>query len=102
MIWMSLEEATTLARKHVGDTIGIAKTLKVNLGDDGVIYFDGRSTPNIVSNEDAEADVTLTCSMKTFLGLLEGDVNPQMAYMMGKIKISGDMGLALAFAKALG
>jgi len=40
--------------------------------------------------------------MKTFLGLLEGDVNPQMAYMMGKIRISGDMGTALAFAKALG
>jgi len=99
---MSLEEATTLARKHVGDTIGIAKTLKVDLGDDGVIYFDGRATPNTISNEDAEADVTMTCSMKTFLGLLEGDVNPQMAYMMGKIRISGDMGTALAFAKALG
>jgi len=99
---MSLEDATNLARNHVGDNIGIAKTLKVDLGDDGVIFFDGRTTPNSITNQNAEADVTMRCSMATFMGLLEGDVNPQMAYMMGKIKISGDMGTALAFAKALG
>lgn len=99
---MSLEDATALIRRHIGEDIGIRKTLKIDLGDDGLIVIDGRATPNTVSTEDAEADVTLKCTMKTFLGLIEGDVNPQMAYMMGRLKVDGDMGTALAFAKALG
>lgn len=98
---MSLQEATQKAKDHVGEDVGIRKTLKVDLGDDGVIYLDGRAQPNTISNEDADADVTIRCSMKTFLGLLDGKVNAQMAFMMGKIKIDGDMGTALQFAKAL-
>lgn len=98
---MSLEDATALVRKHVGEDIGIHKTLKIDLGEDGLIVIDGRATPTAISNEDADADVTLKCSLKTFLGIVEGDVNAQMAYMMGKLKVDGDMGTALAFAKAL-
>ena len=99
---MSLEDVTALVRKHVGTDVGIHKSLKIDLGEDGMIFIDGRATPTIVSNDDNDADVTLTCSSQTFLGLIEGDVNPQMAFMMGKLKIDGDMGTALAFAKALG
>ena len=29
---------------------------------------------------------------------MEGSLNPQMAFMMGKLKIEGDMGLALKLA----
>ena len=99
---MSLEDVTAQVRKHVGADVGIHKSLKIDLGEDGLIFIDGRATPSAVSNEDGDADVTLKCSLKTFLGLIEGDVNPQMAFMMGKLKIDGDMGTALAFAKALG
>jgi putative sterol carrier protein len=98
---MSLEDATELARQRVGDDAGIRKTLKVDLGDDGIIFLDGRAVPNRVSNEDADADVTLRCSLKTFMGLLEGNTNPQIAFMMGRLKIDGDMGTAMQFAKAL-
>ena len=49
----------------------------------------------MVSHEDAEADVTLICSMSTFEGFLTGNQNPNVAYMMGKLKVKGSMGLAM-------
>jgi putative sterol carrier protein len=50
---------------------------------------------------DEEADVTLTASTETFRGILEGDVNPTMAFMTGKLKIDGSMGLAMKLGSVL-
>ena len=41
-------------------------------------------------------------SMADFLALAAGDLNPQMAFMLGKLKIEGDMGLAMKLGGLLG
>ena len=63
--------------------------------DDNVIYIDGTGDSNVVSSEDKEADCTITTSLETLMGMQSGDVNPMMAVMSGKVKISGDMSLAM-------
>ena len=63
--------------------------------DDEAIMIDGSGDNNIVSNDDAEADCMIIASKETFLKLKEGDLNPMMAVMTGKVKIKGDMGLAM-------
>lgn len=68
--------------------------LKFVLGDD-IIFIDGTGTENKVSAEDADADCTISTDKDTFLALKNGDLNPMMAVMSGKIKIKGDMGLAM-------
>lgn len=50
---------------------------------------------------DEEAEVTLTASRETFEGILNGSVNPTTAFMMGKLKIDGSMGLAMQLGSAL-
>ena len=40
---------------------------------------------------DEVANVTLTASRDTFEGILNGDTNPTMAYMTGKLKIDGSL-----------
>ena len=50
---------------------------------------------NAVSTDDKEADGTISVDKEDFLGLMSGDLNPMMAVMSGKVKISGDMGLAM-------
>ena len=50
---------------------------------------------------DEDADVTLTASRETFEGLLNGDVNPTMAYMSGKLSIDGALGVAMQLGSAL-
>ncbi len=48
-----------------------------------------------------EGDVTVQLGEKDFLRLLSGELNPVTAYMMGKIRVSGRMDLAMQLAGIL-
>ncbi|WP_127901493.1 SCP2 sterol-binding domain-containing protein [Solirhodobacter olei] len=50
---------------------------------------------------DDEADVTLTADAETFKAILDGDLNPTMAFMSGKLAVDGSMGLAMQLGSAL-
>jgi putative sterol carrier protein len=60
-----------------------------------------RIDQNGVSADDGEADVTLTADLDTFQGIMSGDVNPTAAFMMGKLKVDGNMGLAMKLGALL-
>ena len=38
---------------------------------------------------------TITPDMETFKGMYDKSVSPQAAFMTGKLKVEGDMGIAL-------
>lgn len=76
---------------------GFSSTAKFVIGDEGSIIADA----NGVRAGDDEAEVTLIASAETFQGILEGDLNPTMAFMTGKLKIDGSMGLAMQLGAAL-
>ena len=63
--------------------------------DDLIVFVDGPGNGNEVSQSDEEADCTIITSAATLLELQSGDLNPMMAVMGGKVKIAGDMGLAM-------
>jgi putative sterol carrier protein len=44
---------------------------------------------------------TVTATDADFLNIVNGKMNPQMAFMSGKLKIQGDMGLALKLQQIL-
>lgn len=48
-----------------------------------------------------DAKCTLQMSDENFLKLVEGNLNPTMAFMTGKLKISGDLGLAMKLQSIL-
>lgn len=73
---------------------GLAKFV---IEDEGEIVLDGEGA----RAGDDEADVTLTASAETFRGMMEGNVNPTMAFMSGQLKIDGDMSLAMKLAAIL-
>jgi putative sterol carrier protein len=99
---MSLADVTSNIRARVGDDCGIAKVIKFDFGSDGIVRVDGASSPNIVDNEDSGADCTVKVTMSDFLDIASGKQNPQMAFMMGKLKIEGDMGIAMQLGKIIG
>ncbi len=39
--------------------------------------------------------MTMTVDTDTYIGIAKGEVDPTMAFMKGKVKVSGDMGVAL-------
>jgi putative sterol carrier protein len=43
----------------------------------------------------ASPNITITMSSKDYLDLVNGKLNGQMAFMSGKLKIKGDMSLAM-------
>ncbi len=42
-----------------------------------------------------EPNITITMAGSDFVDMTTGKLNPQMAFMGGKLKIAGDMGLAM-------
>ena len=72
----------------------LGATIKFVL-DDNVIYIDGTGSENEVTDEDKDADCTIITSVETLQKLQSGELNPMMAVMGGKVKIKGDMGLAM-------
>ena len=95
---MSFESHTALIKEKTSDVSDLNKTVKFNITDEGCIHVDAKTTPPTITNENLEADVVFTLSMEDFEGLLDGSLNPQMAFMMSKLKIEGDMALALKLA----
>lgn len=74
-------------------------TAKFVIEDVGAIMIDENGVR--AGDDEAEAEVTLTASRDTFEGLLNGETNPTMAYMTGKLKIDGSLPTAMKLGAAL-
>ena len=53
---------------------------------------DGKLT---VMESDMDADCVIETSEETFMKIVRREQNPALAYMTGKVKVTGDTGLAL-------
>ena len=74
---------------------------------DGTAKFDIEGEGSVVIDSsgarasDEETDVTLSADAETFQDILSGDLNPTSAFMTGKLKVDGDMGMAMKLATVL-
>jgi putative sterol carrier protein len=100
-ILMSLELVTAGLKEKIGEDCGLGATLKFDFGDDGVLMLDATQVPNLVSNEDGEAQCTMAISIENFMEMAEGNLDGTAAFMSGKLKIQGDMGIAMKLAPIL-
>ncbi len=99
---MTLEKITDEMRSRVGAHSPIQKVIKFDFGDDGMVRIDGVSSPTVIDNEDTDADCTVKVSMDNFVQIAEGNLNAQMAFMTGKIRVEGDMSIAMQLGSILG
>ncbi|MEM9462027.1 MAG: SCP2 sterol-binding domain-containing protein [Myxococcota bacterium] len=99
---MSLEDLTTKIREKMGQNSGLDATLKFDLGDDGVIFLDGKSEPNAVTNDNKDADCTVGVALSDLTDMLGGKLDPMAAFSLGKLKIDGDMGVAMKLGSIVG
>jgi putative sterol carrier protein len=87
----TLEEITDQFKLAVGADSGLGKSIKFDLKGGGFIYINGGT----VTNEDSPADCTVIVSKDDFEKLAKGKLDPTMAFMTGKLKVNGDMAVAM-------
>ena len=69
------------------------KKVKFDFGDQGKIFLDGNATK--VSAEDEAADTTIKVKLDDFVAMAQGQLDPTAAFMQGKLRVEGDMGVAM-------
>ena len=84
---------------------GVNAVFQFNItGDTGGEWFADTTgeAPVIGEGTHDSPGVTITCTDQDFSDIKSGKLNGQMAFMTGKLKIAGDMGLAMKLQKLLG
>lgn len=92
---MDLQACTEALRTKVGADAGLNATLKFDCGDVGIVFIDGRATPNTVDNNNREAECTVTITLDNLTAMLTGDLEPVTGFMTGRFTVAGDMSVAM-------
>ncbi len=97
----ALEEAAAALRKKFAGA-EFAGSVKFDIEDEGVILV-AEGEVNIEDNPgDGDADVTISAALDTFRDIFDGALSPTAAYMTGRMRIDGDMGMAMKLSQILG
>lgn len=95
---MTLDEIQAGMEGAVSKSGGMDKSVKFDFGDEGQIKIDGTS----VTQDDGDADCTIKVDKEDFVKLAKGEMDPMMAFMSGKLKVEGDMSVAMGLQSILG
>lgn len=78
---------------------GMTASYKFVIDGAGTWHVDVDDGKVSVSEDEGDADCTITTSEETFRKIASREQNPTAAYMSGKLKVSGDMGQAMKLQK---
>ena len=90
----SFEDILATVTEKAGKAGALGSTLKFDFGDRQIV-INGTGESNEIKSSDEKADCTVKMSEEDFQKLIKGALNPMGAVMSGKIKIDGDMGVAM-------
>ena len=98
-----LEKVRTIASKaDVSDKDFLAVQVNITGEGEGVFYVEVKDHKvSVEPYEYNDRNCAITMNMKNFNKLLDGKLNPVVAYTLGKLKVDGDVGKALEFSELI-
>ena len=96
-----ISEITAGLAQVIGEDSGFGSILKFDFEGAGVTVIDGKTVPNSVSNTDMPADCTIVISAENLMKMFKRELDPTMAFMQGKMKVAGDMSVAMKLGPIL-
>lgn len=70
-------------------------------GDNGGTWTVDLTQPAVTAGSTGKAQCTITVSSKDFVDIITEKLNAQMAFLQGRLKVAGDMSLALKLGTVL-
>ncbi len=70
-------------------------------GDNGGTWTIDLPQAQVVAGPAGKAQCTITVSSNDFVDIISEKLNPQMAFLQGRLKVAGDMSLALKLSSVL-
>lgn len=98
---MTLQGLTDVVRRRAERNPKLDAKVKFDLGADGIVFWDGTRHPPVVTNCDGDADTVLFMSAQNLGRLVEGTLDPTVAFMTGKLKVKGDLSIAIKLGAML-
>lgn len=93
---MYLETIADKIRAKMEQSPKIEAQVLFDFEDDGKILYDGTVDPaTAIVNGAGDPKTTLRTSLTNFEGFVTGAKSPDVAYLMGQLKIEGSLGLAM-------
>jgi putative sterol carrier protein len=93
----TVSDITERLRSALTGEAGLGKTLKIDFKGEGFIHVDGTR----VTNDDAPADCTVVIAREDLEAMAKGQLDPMAAMMRGRLKIQGDMSVAMKLQSML-
>jgi putative sterol carrier protein len=97
-----MSDALNTALEKLREKIGgqsVNGSVKFDFTDLGALVLDETGAR---LDDGTDADCTITANTETFKALFDGELAPTAAFMSGRIKIAGDMGVAMRMSGLLG
>ncbi len=93
----TVDEITQRLRRGLEGQAGLGKSLKLDFKGEGFIHVDGTT----VTNADDPADCTVVIAREDLEAMVKGQLDPMTAMMRGRLKIKGDMAVAMQLQSLL-
>ncbi|OIN86810.1 MAG: hypothetical protein AUJ12_04120 [Alphaproteobacteria bacterium CG1_02_46_17] len=92
---MTIDTIIPKIEKKMTYASGFHHTVLFDLGEDGFIHIDGTQSPPELTTQEKDAEVTFATSIDTLDAILDGTQDPSLAFLMRRLKVRGDMKLAM-------
>lgn len=100
---MALDDIVAEMRGRTDKLKELNHTVLFDLGDEGKVLLDATGGEvKITANPDSnEAETTLVLPPESMIKLINGDLNPMVAFTLGRLKVFGSKGIALKLSSLL-